>query len=202
MRILDARPGVGGVFGRRRLLRGVAFIYFALLAIPTFFFGAGMATDFTTVITANREVANAVQSAALAGAEQFIPNTSGIDPIKGPAAAVQTYCVAKSNDGLGMVSAVNGPGMTPYSCRGGQTVYLRVQLTQAQSSAGTVYATLSVTAYYQIPNLTFSRLFGGGSSTHPLSVTRTAQVCVPNTQSGVFSGGTNGYCASPHSVLS
>lgn len=168
--------------------RGITFLYFVLLAIPTFFVAAGFATDFTRIIIANRQVANATQAAALAGAQQYLPDTQGLDANKARAASVETYCVAQRS---GETYLSTPASTSTHSCARGNPVSLDVKLPTIIAADGTsLYQTVSVTSHYTVNGLIFVNFFGLSPNTNVLNVTKTASICIP----GNTDGPTNGYC--------
>lgn len=187
MRQLHARPRL-----RRNVLRGATFVYFALIAIPVMWFGSAMAVDFTRIVIAHRQVANATQAAALAGAQQFVVDAAEIDPEKSRVAARETYCVAVAAGQLPMVQARG----TSSSCVRGEG---RVALTVTPIASGTsptgtpTYMQVEVTSRYRVTGLLFGSFFGAKSTYDADPVTRSAAICLP----GVATGPTNGFCAKP-----
>lgn len=176
---------------RRSLARGVALTYFALIGMPTLFFAAGIAVDFTRIIVSARQVANATQAAALAGAAQFTPNAASIDRSRAITAATQTFCAARGSGALSL--SQNGSGASR-ACTGrfaGQSATITVSPFSAPDGAA---VGVDVTARYRVNDLLFSGLFTSSDTTDTLSTTRRATLCIP----GVVSGPTNGYCAHPN----
>lgn len=166
MRVVD----VNAARRCRRALRGVAFVYFALLTIPVFFFGAGLAVDFVSLIGTNRKVAMATQAAALAGSHTFNEDQATISP-DATGVARDTFCEAMENYGQVPVEAAGGSGTCGVS--------LSIDLTST---------TITVTSSYRVDGLIFAQLLGAGGHSGATAVTRTANVCNPE--------GSH-YCAAP-----
>lgn len=175
----------------RRARRGVAFIYFSLLAIPSFFFGAGLACDFTRIIIANRQMSNASQAAALAGAEQFQKDTNGLNKQAAINAAVDTFCRAMSDGGV-RYSTPSGSS-TPCIGVSMRTAPITVTVTNASGGPTGPLTLVTVTANYKINGLTFTSWFTGSHSMQPKPIVHTARVCIPNDPTGP----THGMCAGP-----
>lgn len=174
----------------KRTAAGVAFIYFTLLGIPVVFFGAGLAVDFTRIVVAQREVTNAVQAAALAGAEQYVPNEVAVDFPAARTAAVNTYCVAQS-DGVMRLSTPSGPTTSCQNVGGSAAVTIE-PIYSSNGSGGTVVG-VTVTARYTIKDLVFSNYFTGSRTAEADPIVRSATLCIP----GAADGPTNGYCVHP-----
>lgn len=170
--------------------RGVAFVYFALLGLPAFFFGAGLAVDFTRIIIAHRQVANVAQAAALSGAQQFTTDAATLNTSLAVAKASETYCAAQQS---GALSLSSGAGSTGVRCTGmyaGAPATITVATAKDRTGAAT---TVDVTARYRVTGLIFTGFFGADRSLTADPVTRSATICVP----GDVTGPTNGFCAHP-----
>lgn len=184
------RPLHRSVGLRRSVARGVALTYFALIGMPTLFFGAGMAVDFTRIIISARQVSNAAQAAALAGAQQFTVNDASINVPRAVSAATETYCLAKSAGALSLSSnGTSGARACPGALAGQQaTIVVKPMRVPDGAAVG-----VDVTARYRVTDLLFAGFFTDPNAGPDSSVTRTATLCIP----GVATGPTNGYCAHP-----
>jgi Flp pilus assembly protein TadG len=127
-----------------------------LVGIPLLFIGAGMAVDFTRVVVAARQVSNATEASALAGAFQFQPGKAQLDLPQARSIALDTYTRAQQ------------AGQMP--------------LASNQSTAVSASATqVTVTTTYDVPALGFLHYFG--VQFHGLQISRTAYVCLAGTTS-------------------
>lgn len=172
---------------RRRMAIGATFLWFGLIGMPALFFGAAMAVDFTRIIIAGREMHNALQAAALAGAYQFQDFSNGGDPTKVDAtgarlAAHQTLAVAVQSGELHLTTMTVG-----------QAEQVPVTLTSGGTS-------VVVRTTYSVDGLVFSDLLanifgsGRGAANSGYQATATAFVCDP----AVRTGPTQGFCVRPH----
>lgn len=180
MRRLQA-PG----YTRRGVAAGVTFLYFVLLAVPVFFFGSALAVDFTKAVIAARQVANATQAAALAGAQQYRFGEATVDLAAAKAAAADTFCTAQANRQMAYATGI-GSGL---SCSDGSVAHISVT---GSGGSGNAVTLVTVTAQYQVDGMLFTRFFGE-SAYVANPITRSAAVCVP----GQAGGPTGGYCARP-----
>jgi Flp pilus assembly protein TadG len=133
------------------------------------FFALGMTVDFTRIYIAHRQVANATQAAAQAGAQQIstslsAANTPVLNQPAAQAAALDTVNRVESANAIRTVS----PNPTVVISTTAQTITVKIT--------------------YQPADLLFSNTFGTPTTT----VTSTAFVCVPGQ-----AGATQGYCATP-----
>lgn len=153
----------------RRQRRAVATLYFVLIGLPFLFFGGGLAVDFTRYVVGARQVSNAAEAAAQAGALQFRDFEIAIDESQGRAMALEAFnhSVAAGQTRIAIIN----------------DVYSEVDY------SGT---TVSVTVTYQIPTLGFLNLFLPGAGAESLVVFRQAELCLADQT--VY---TSGYCARP-----
>jgi Flp pilus assembly protein TadG len=154
---------------RNRSRKGAVMLWFVLIQLPVLFFALGMTVDFTRIYIAHRQVANASQAAAQAGAQQISPTLSaaGTPVLNQPAA--QSVAIDTINRAEG-ANAIRTASSNPL-----------VTVT-------TTATTITVKMTYQPSNLMFANIF----STPTTTVTSTAFICVPGQ-----SGATQGYCATP-----
>lgn len=168
----------------RRRGRGVGFLFFVTVAIPFFIFSGILALDAGDIIVANRDVINAAESAALAGAGQINHGVLITDPsqcLAGTFApctamdvALATFQVERTSGALPNISIVSGPVITTGVINGVQTV--------------------EVTVTYRANALFFNNIpiFGAlESTTH--QVTEAAFVCDAANKSNP----TGGVCSAP-----
>lgn len=162
-------------------VRGIAFLWTILIALPLMFFGLAMAVDITRVVMAGREMSTATHASALAAAYQFNTGAATIHPTRARQAAVETMCVAVEHGAI--KNAVPARTGTTPCVFGGGPVAVNVTLVSPQ--------VVQVSARYRVDNLLLLSYFDYG--TVDQEVTRTAAVCDPRDRSGP----TGGYCTRP-----
>ena len=165
----------------RRRGRGAAMLWFILVALPMLAFGSALAVDISRLIVSAREASNATEAAAVAGAQQYQPNTFRLDPGKvapkvGESLAQSVSSGAMRSPVTSVTAVVTDNGYGPVG-RGTQRV--------------------TVTTRYVVDDLVFLPLLGlmtGGSynNSQELQMTRSADVCLP----GQY-GPTGGSCTRP-----
>jgi hypothetical protein len=177
----------------RRKNKGVGFIFFILIAIPIFIVAGALAIDMGNVVVSHRDVVNANESAALAGAGQIYngqlidangncpsggsgtccpPGESGDCTAAGVALA--TFEQEEQNSSMPNVSVVGDPTITLGTYDGVQTI--------------------TITTYYTITGLIFNRVpWLGDYGSHQYSVSESAFVC----DEGDTNGPTGGECSAP-----
>jgi Flp pilus assembly protein TadG len=160
-------------------------LWFILVALPLLAFGSALAVDVTRLIVSAREASNATEAAAVAGAQQYRQNTFRLDlGAVGPKVqqSMDQSVSSRSmrSEVLSVSSVVSDNGFGPAG-RGTQRV--------------------TVTTDYRVDGLVFLPLLGllvgqSGSgnydSSEVLSVSRSADVCLP----GQYSP-TGGSCTRP-----
>lgn len=181
---------------RRRGRRGAAMLWFLLIALPILLLSAGLATEVTRVIIANRQVSNATEAAAVAGAQQFryvdiTPcayqpcrrYTLDLDVPRAQLYAAYTILNgAKKDDGFNTMSSatqisVSTPQVLPF---GGVQ---QVSVSTSYTVKGLVFLTAA------------ARLLGDTApNVGRYTVTRTATVCA---SSKPVANSTNGFCTRP-----
>jgi Flp pilus assembly protein TadG len=131
-----------------------------MVAMPLLSFGAMLAVDFTKVLVLTREMSNATGAAALAGAQQYAPNSTKLEPNRATAQAIELLVKAQAD------GAIKG-ALTD------RTVTVNQDLSQ-----------VSVRATYEIRDLALlplvASLFGADGGVVRHTVTRTATVCIPD----------------------
>lgn len=153
----------------RRSRQAIGYVWFVLVAIPVLMFSAGMSVDLGRVVVANREAANMAQAAATAGALQYQNDTTYLNGPAAYRAAEQTWSMGSSAGALGLVSDA--------SIYVSVSPYYRPRVVRVKVS-------------YDVGGLVFLGWFENGSKTARLTITASAQVCVPGSTSS-----TGGYCA-------
>ncbi len=156
--------------------RGGAILFFILFAWPLVFLSGALAGDSTRIISEARSVSNATEAAAVAGVQQYLPNSARVNPA--------TYNAAVR--GLIDTSVENGS--------------LEVEVISVSSrlyNNGYGGDRVSVTVGYRIPDLLFSEILSALTGSRAFgteySVTRSADICVP----GQAAGATGGNCIRP-----
>lgn len=180
---------------RGRGARGVAFVWFTVLALPMFIFACALAVDFTRVVITHRAMSNVAAAAAAAGAWQLVDGQAGIDTgSRSHQAAKETMCA-------GMVTVKHVEPRSGLVYCGGTTyapidiAFTDYMATLTQSDGLSYpggFQTIQVTAKYRIEGLLFSWMFSDQDFVDA-TVVRQASVCMP----GVESGPTGGYCVRP-----
>jgi len=201
-----------GAPGRTRRVGAVTFIYFALIMLPVLAFSASLAVDFTQIIVAKRQVANTAQAAALAGAQQFIPDTPYVDSAWAKTEAIRTYCLGAQRGTMKLsqaTAAATGRVSCPADRDAGTTtttVNVAVSTQDAYGVNADVNAVrVEVHATFRIPGLVFTKFVVLLLGVHPTAaggdefeVTESAAVCtkpapVPSPLNPKVSP-TNGFC--------
>ena len=168
---------------RARIAAGATFLYFGLIGLPALFFGSAMAVDFTRIIVAAREMHNAAEASALAGAYQFstVGDPTTLDPAQAKSAAQDTLCTAARAGQL---------HLTTFTCADAQSMTPRLSADRT---------TVTVTVNYAVDGLIFvdtlSSMFGDdrGDTLGGYQVSAKAFVCNP----AAANGPTQGYCVRP-----
>jgi hypothetical protein len=159
-----------------RARRGGAILFFILFAWPLVFLSGALAGDATRIISENRSVSNAVESAAVAGVQQYLPNSSRVNSSTYNTAVNRLIDTSVENGSL-EVDVVSVNSRLYSNEYGGDRV--------------------SVTLTYTIPDLLFSELLSALTGSRAFgtqySVTRSADICVP----GQTAGATGGNCVRP-----
>lgn len=138
--------------GRLRRARGAVMLYFVLIALPLCMLGFSMVGDFASSIVAHRQVSNAAESAALAGAYQFQPGTMEVNPGDAVSAALDLYNTANAENVTRMATDEH-PKVTVEDDN----------------------TTVVVTVDYRVPWLGFAKWFGAGENLQ--TVVRSASLC-------------------------
>jgi Flp pilus assembly protein TadG len=147
-------------------------LWFVLIQMPVLMLSLTMTVDYTRIYLAHRQVTNAAQAAAQAGAQQIAPGTSTL--VQSGASSATAVAQATFNQ----AEAVNA---------------IPVAAIKSVNYSATT-TTITVTVVYQPAGLMGIVLVQGHVLTAPTTtVTATAFVCVPG-QSG---GATQGFCATP-----
>jgi Flp pilus assembly protein TadG len=145
---------------RRQGARGATFLFFLMVAMPLLAFGAMLSVDFTKVLVLTREMSNATGAAALAGAQQYQPNTT-----------VLNRSAAVSEAGALLTQAET-------------TQAVKGRLVDKQISVNAARTEVTVTATYEVRDLAVlpvvAALFGVDDAVVSHTVTRIATVCVPD----------------------
>lgn len=153
-------------------------LFFVMIALPMLLLGSTLAGDITYMVKTNREVSNATEAAAVAGAFQFQPGSTllvrtGANSYN--AAAQRLIAEAESNGSVSVdIDATVDIEVNPY---GGERVIV------------TSTYTLRPFGFYAALEAFFGGDDAGGRT---YTVVRTADVCIP----GVYSP-TGGACARP-----
>lgn len=178
------RPGSRVVARPGRSRRAVGFLFFVTVAIPFFIFSGVLALDAGDIIVAHRDVINAAESAALAGAGQINHGVLITDPANclagtySPCTAVDvalaTFHVEQTTGALPNISLQGPPVITTGVINGVQTV--------------------EVTVKYKADALFFNGVpWVGGLEATTYTVTEAAFVC----DSTNASNPTGGVCSAP-----
>lgn len=162
-------------------VRGAAFLWTVVVTVPVMFFSLGLAVDLTRMIMADRQVATAAHSSALAGAYQFVPGRATLHSGRAKSAAQETMCVTQSHGGLEKVTAASKGRI---NCSGGGRVSAAVTVNTSTNK-------VRVTSTYRVEGLLVLRWFGVDSRDR--TVWREATVCDPRDTKGP----TSGYCTRP-----
>jgi Flp pilus assembly protein TadG len=152
--------------GRHQARRGGALLFFLLVALPLVVFGSVLAVDVTRVVMTQRQMSNATEAAARAGAQQFQANSRHLDIGRS---------VTTARSALSRSETIRATSATIDHSR------VTVQVTNNPYGSQRV----TVHAPYQVDGLVFTPLLslllgqGVGVGHMELTATRLADVCVP-----------------------
>jgi hypothetical protein len=158
------------------------FIWFLLFALPVIVLGATLAVDMMLAITASREVSNAAEAAATAGAQQYDgAGTWRLDP------AESARAVERSLDNAVAVGAIRKSDISEVTSR-------------VEPTPGGSGETVVVDVNYRVQGLSFIRLASliflsdedRNESFADMTMQRSADVCIPGDHAS-----TDGACQRP-----
>lgn len=173
---------------------GAALLMFVLVGLPVMLFALGLSTDVARIIIAGREVGNATEAAAIAGAAQYTvvestdPVTGrrvlqpGLDAVQAVQIARDTYCRAHTY-AIRFSYPAESDG-TRTSCSD-----VDVELTGPLTNPTGV----KVTSYWAVPDILVASFFSTNENWVGPATSREASVCLPTPGSGA----TDGACVRP-----
>lgn len=151
--------------------RGVGFLWFSLVALPFIFFAMTLSMDVTRLYLGARQVSNAADAAALAGAYQFVDAGIGRAELNIPLAQDAARDTLRASIDAGVTRSV-------------VVTSVRVAATDTAVAVSVDYDVRPISPLSAI----FTGLILDGSST----ITRTAEVCIPG-----VTYATGGLCVRP-----
>jgi Flp pilus assembly protein TadG len=147
-------------------------LFFIMFAFPLLLLGGLLAGDVSQMITTSREVSNATEAAAVAGAFQFQGSSTLVDPNAARTAASNLIAQAESNGSIGVTI---------------DSVSTIVEPNGFGSERVTVTTTYRLETFGFI-NM-FNAFFGNDTEETTYTVTRTADVCIPGVSGYTPTGG-------------
>lgn len=147
-------------------------LFFVMVALPLLLVGGMLAGDISFMVKTNREVSNATEAAAVAGAFQFQGGSTLLDRNRSRAAAQSLMARAEANGSVRVATDVNVDfEVNPYGSE-------RVIVT-------TTY-TLRPYGFYAALDAFFGT---GDDGARTYTVVRTADVCIPGVAGYTPTGG-------------
>lgn len=161
---------------RLRSKKAVAFIWFALMTLPILLFFCALTIDAGRIYMTNRQAANLVESAALAGVQSDVVELGEID-------GVTVYTVESRYEAEERIKSMVTAGLQAGAVTGVKPTATTEILWGINGN------NVEVRLLYEMSGLVFDRLWGYQDLNY--SASATGYVCTP----GDLSLPTEGYCA-------